>query len=91
MKPAAEPMMIFGGSQTSVATPQIFDKIASANKKGIGLTFNILAMIIVTGAIRTMVVTLSSIIERTAVRSPSHIKRYQIFHLLNFAVLIAIY
>ena len=75
LKPAAEPMMMFGGSPTRVATPPMSDSKASAISKGITRMPRVSAMRIVTGAIRTIVVTLSRNIESTVVVVPRAISK----------------
>jgi hypothetical protein len=67
LKPAAEPIIIFGGSQTRVATHPIFDNTAAANKIGAGLILKSRVIIRITGTIRSKVVTLSKTIERSVV------------------------
>ena len=57
--PAAEPIMMFGGSPIRVAAPPMFDAKTSARISDIGFMFRILATEIVTGTIRRTVVTLS--------------------------------
>lgn len=66
-RPAYEPIMIFGGSQISVAAPQRFDEIIIGITNLVGLILNIFDIEIATGVIRNIVVTLSKKAESTAV------------------------
>ena len=89
VKPAAEPIMILGGSPISVAVPPMLDAMISMRKYGIGLISSSLQMVSVMGPIRSTVVTLSSTAESTAVSSTN---KTMIFHgspLASFAVLTA--
>ena len=61
------PMMMFGGSPTSVAVPPMFEASTSTMRKGIGSSSSIWAMTSVTGNIRSTVVTLSRKADSTAV------------------------
>ena len=70
-KPAAEPMIIFGGSPINVAVPPIFEQKISVIKKGIGLISNFLAIEKVIGIIKITVVTLSKKALTTAVKTPN--------------------
>ena len=71
VKSAAEPIMMFGGSPTKVAVPPTFESIASTRRIGVALIESMRAIIIVIGTIKMIVVTLSRIIESTAVSVPS--------------------
>ena len=73
--PAAEPMMILGGSPTNVATPPILERTASPKRKGTGFTPRTSAIETVTGATITTVVTLSKTVETRAVNHESPKKR----------------
>ncbi len=88
---AAEPIKIFGGSQISVPTHAIFDKIASDIRIGIGLIFKILVIISVTGTTKIIVVTLSKNIDKTDVNQANETNKTQVFPWVFFAVLIAKY
>jgi len=59
--------MIFGGSQISVAAPQMFENIIIGTTSVIGFILNTFAIDIATGVIRNIVVTLSNTAERIAV------------------------
>ena len=58
--PAALPIMMLGGSPTRVAVPPIFESMASAIRKGMGLSNSMRAINTVSGAKINTVVTLSS-------------------------------
>jgi hypothetical protein len=75
--PAADPMIILGGSPTSVATPPTSERIASAMRSGIGEMASLSATRIVTGAMRTIVVTLSRNIETNVVTVPKATVSFQ--------------
>jgi hypothetical protein len=64
---AFEAIMILGGSPISVAVPPMFDAMAQEIRYGRGSTSRASAIRIVTGTIRSTVVTLSSKALRTAV------------------------
>ena len=68
-KPAALPIMIFGGSPINVAVPPMFDATNSVIKNGTGLMSNFSAITNVTGIIRITVVTLSKNAETIAVNA----------------------
>ncbi len=59
--------MMLGGSPISVAVPPTLEAKTSGMRKAIGLTFRVTAISMVTGIIRSMVVTLSRKAEATAV------------------------
>jgi len=86
LKSAAEPIIILSGSHTRVEIPQRFDKITSEIKIGTGLIFNSLAIISVTGAINTIVVTLSNIIDDILVSVHKKRINSQKFHFVFLAV-----
>ena len=65
--PAAEPIIIFGGSPIRVAVPPIFDAKISVINNGTGLISSSLAIAKVTGIIRITVVTLSKNADAIAV------------------------
>ena len=69
--PLAEPIIRFGGSPTSVATPPVSDSRAAARRNGIGVTFIDRAMSMINGPKMTTVVTLSSKSDRTVTADPS--------------------
>ena len=75
--------MMLGGSPICVAAPPIFENITSAIIKGIGSRFRTLAICIVTGTIRSIVVTLSKNAEKTAVIVQSIIDNLQMDQPLN--------
>jgi len=79
--PAYEPIMIFGGSQISVAAHQRFDAIIIGITKRIGLISNILAIDIATGTMRNIVVTLSRNADKTAVIKKNEKNNITIFPL----------
>jgi hypothetical protein len=83
--------MIFGGSQISVATHPILDKIATHISIGIGLSFNNFVIIRVTGTTKTIVVTLSKNIDKPEVSAHKAIIKYHKFQPVFFAVLMARY
>lgn len=91
LKPAAEPISIFGGSHIKVPTQAILDNIASAIKIGIGLIFKIFVMINVTGTINIIVVTLSKNIDNTEVINDNQTNNIHVFQCVILAVLIAKY
>ena len=66
-RPTALPIMIFGGSPTSVAVPPIFEARIWAMRKGFTFTFSCDVMLNVIGTVRRTVVTLSSRPEQTMV------------------------
>ena len=68
--PAADPISILGGSPISVAVPPMFERKASAIRRGTGLIRNLSATRIVTGAIRIMTVALFNTMEITVVSPP---------------------
>jgi len=78
---AYEPIMIFGGSQMSVAAPQRFEAIIIGITKRTGLISNILEIEIATGTIRKIVVTLSKNAESTAVMRKKEKNNITIFPL----------
>lgn len=78
---AYDPIIIFGGSQISVAVPQRFDAIIIGITNLTGLISNILDIDIATGTIRKIVVTLSRNAERIAVIKKNEKKRTIIFPL----------
>ena len=82
---AAEPMSTFGGSPIRVATPPVFDRIASPIRYGIGVVPISSAIDRVTGATTMIVVTLSNTIDTTVVRSPSTSINRQALPLVNWA------
>ena len=63
-------IITLGGSPTSVATPPVSDRIASAINGGIALIFILSHILIVIGAIRIIAVTLSMTIEIKVVKVP---------------------
>ena len=67
--PAAEPIMMFGGSPMSVAVPPMFDARISVMKNGMGLMSSSLHTVRVMGPMSSTVVTLSRNAESTAVSS----------------------
>ena len=73
-KPAALPMIIFGGSPINVAVPPIFDENISVSKYGKGSISSFLAIAKVIGKTSITVVTLSRNALVTAVNKPSAIK-----------------
>ncbi len=77
VKPAAEPIMMFGGSPMSVAVPPMFDARISVMKNGMGLMSSILHTVIVIGPMSSTVVTLSKNAESTAVSSTNSIMIFQ--------------
>ena len=70
VKPVEAPIMTLGGSPTSVATPPVSERMASAISGGMALIFSLLQILIVTGAIRIMAVTLSITTEISVVKVP---------------------
>ena len=72
MRPAAEPIMVLGGSPISVAVPPILENIASPISSGTGLICNLVATSNVTGAIKMITVRLFRNIETMAVIPPSN-------------------
>ncbi len=89
LRSAAEPMRMLGGSPTSVATPPVLDNRASAMRNGTGETPRISAIRMVTGAMRTMVVTLSRNIDRIVVIEPRMTSRRHGLPPDRFAVYVA--
>ena len=79
---------MFGGSQTSVATPHISLKSASAISIGVALSFKIFATIIVIGTISMIVVTLSRIRDNKVVNVQSATTSFHKLHFVFLAVLI---
>ena len=67
-KPAALPIIMFGGSPIKVAVPPIFDAKISVIKNGRGFMSNSFAIANVIGIIKITVVTLSKNAETTAVK-----------------------
>ena len=67
--PAADPIMMLGGSPMSVAVPPMFDARISVMKNGMGLTSSSLHTVSVMGPMSSTVVTLSRNAESTAVRA----------------------
>jgi len=67
LRPAALPIMMFGGSPISVMVPPILDANICPNKIGTGFIFIIFARVNVIGPMSSTVVTLSSRAEQTAV------------------------
>ncbi len=65
-----EAIITFGGSPTSVATPPVSDRIASAINGGIALIFILSHILMVMGAIRMIAVTLSITTEIKVVKVP---------------------
>ena len=61
------PIMMFGGSPICVAAPPMFENITSAIMSGTGSKSRTLAICMVTGTMRRIVVTLSRKAENTAV------------------------
>lgn len=90
LNPAADHIIIFGGSQTRVQTPAIFDKIANDNNNGIGLIFSKRVITNKTGTIKIMVVTLSKIIDNQDANAESAITKNHKFHCVFCATLIAV-
>ena len=76
-RPAAPPIIMFGGSPTSVAVPPMFDANISESMNGIGFALSALVSSSVMGIMRSIVVTLSRNAERKAVRS---VRLTSIFH-----------
>ena len=74
LKPAAEPIMIFGGSPIRVAVPPIFEQMISVIKKGTGLRSSFLQAAKVMGITRITVVTLSRKALANAVKKASENK-----------------
>jgi len=85
---ATEPIMILGGSHTSVATHPVSESRASAIKIGVGFNFNILHIIIVIGTIKIIVVTLSSIKDNRVVRVHRATVNFHISPFVFFATFI---
>ena len=85
------PMMMFGGSPICVAVPPIFEYMTSGSRKGSGFMFIIRDSSMVTGAISSMVVTLSRKAEHTAVSRHSDMLRITIFPLLHISMVTARY
>ena len=81
-KPAAEPIMMLGGSPISVAVPPTLDAMISVMKKGMGLMLSMRQTVNVTGPMSSTVVTLSKKAERTAVINEN---RIMMIHGLPFA------
>ena len=67
VKPAALPIIILGGSPISVAVPPVLEAIICVSRNGTGSVLSTPAMAMVTGPIRSTVVTLSRTDERRAV------------------------
>jgi len=67
---AALPIMMFGGSPTSVATPPMFDSMASAIRNGAGFSWSRRVTSMVSGAKMITVVTLSRIMLSTLIATP---------------------
>ncbi len=72
--PLAEPIIRFGGSPTSVATPPVSDSRAAASRNGMGLIPSERAMKMISGPKITTVVTLSSNNDSTVTALPSRNK-----------------
>ncbi len=88
---AADQIKIFGGSQISVPTQAILDRIASAISIGTGFNFKIFVIISVTGTTKIIVVTLSKNIDKTDVNQASEANKIHVFPCVFFAVFIAKY
>ena len=69
--PPAEPIMMFGGSPTSVPTPPVSDSSAAASRYGTGEIFWAFAIRMMSGPKMTTVVTLSSNSDSTVTAVPS--------------------
>ncbi|MBT3728825.1 hypothetical protein HOF65_00355 [bacterium] len=85
---AYDQIIILGGSQTSVATHPVSESKASAINIGVGLSFNILEIIIVIGTINIIVVTLSKISDNSVVRVHNATVNFHKFHQVFFATFI---
>ncbi len=90
-KPAAEPIMMLGGSPMSVAVPPMLDASISAMKNGTGFTLSSLHSVSVTGPMSSTVVTLSKNAENTAVSSTNSIIIFQGLPLATWAHFTAMY
>ena len=91
LRPALEPIMMFGGSPISVAVPPMFEAKICVSRNGTGLMPRMPAIEIAIGPTSRTVVTLSRNALSTAVRI---MNSSMIFHGLPFAIfadLIAIY
>ena len=74
VKPAALPIIIFGGSPISVAVPPMFDAKTSVKRNGIGSMSRVLVIAKVIGITRITVVTLSRKALIIAVNNPIAIR-----------------
>jgi len=79
-RPAKLQIIIFGGSQISVAVPHKFEAIIIGITNFKGLISKILAIQIATGTIRNIVVTLSKKADSIAVIMKNEVNKYIIFH-----------
>ena len=92
LKPAAEPIMMLGGSPIKVAVPPMLEARISTMKKGMGLMSSRRRQTVyVTGPMRRTVVTLSRKAEQTAVMMEKTIMINQGLPLTIFADLMAMY
>src|SRR5215467_10678467 len=69
VSPAAEPIMMLGGSPIKVAVPPMFEAKICEKRYGYGLTLSSWVISIVTGTVSSTVVTLSRNAEKNAVTS----------------------
>lgn len=86
--PAADPIMILGGSPIKVAAPPTLDASTIAITKGMGDSLIDLNTEIVTGTIIRTVVTLSMNIDMVPVKTQSKIINFQRFPFEAFIALI---
>jgi hypothetical protein len=70
---------MFGGSPMRVAVPPMLDEKAQGRRNATGFTFNVRAISIVTGMMRSIVVTLSRKAEMKAVINMSIEARMKTF------------
>ena len=91
LRPAAEPIMIFGGSPMSVAVPPIFEDRITVITKGRAPTSICVASRRAIGEINSTVVTLSNIAEKNAVITNSTARNAIGSAFTIFALLIAMY
>src|SRR3989304_434982 len=72
---AAEPIMMLGGSPTRLAVPPIVASMDSAKMYGSGFISKSSATLIVTGTITITIVTLLTIMDKSAVTVPKTISK----------------
>ena len=84
LRPACEPIMIFGGSPIRVAVPPMLEARICASRKGTGSMPRMPVIAIAIGPTSSTVVTLSRNAESTAVRM---VNSSMIFQGLPFAIL----